>query len=445
MDDFNAEKCCNEIVKFIRNYYQKNDLKGAVVGISGGKDSAVVAALMCKALGSENVIGVTLPCYSKKEDSIDAKLISDYYHFKLLNFDITPVFDTFKVELKNIGIFNDIETKNSDINLKPRLRMSVLYYLAALYTFLEKKTYLVIGTSNKCELFVGYFTKGGDSVYDIAPIADLTVEEVIEIGKYLNVPKKVLYKKPNDGLTGQTDEEKLGFKYSEVAMYMENNKDLDEHVAEKIRKAHEKSLHKFNIPIYRKSKNMRIGIFGGCFNPPHNMHKKIGLELIEKGYADKIIYVPTGDKYQKNNLIPAKNRYEMLTLMTKDSKNLFVSDYEINDHLMCTYQTLSYFNKKYPQDEIYFICGSDNLLDFDTWNNYQYILEKYKILVIRRGDTKVDDILKNNKNIIEVNISFSNLSSTEIRKLIKLHGTRKLSTKLDERVIKYIEENNLYN
>ena len=97
-----------------------------IVGISGGKDSAVCAALMCKAIGSENVIGLTLPCHSNDEDKIDAKLISDYYGFKLINFDLTETFDCFKKELSNIGNFTSLETENCDINLKPRLRMSTL-------------------------------------------------------------------------------------------------------------------------------------------------------------------------------------------------------------------------------------------------------------------------------------------------------------------------------
>ena len=130
--------------------------------------------------------------------------------------------------------------------------MSTLYYLAALYSALRGKTYLVAGTSNKCELFVGYFTKGGDSVHDISTIADFTVDEVIAIGEYLRVPEKVLYKKPNDGLSNQTDEDKLGVKYKDIATYMENPELVDEDVRAKIKKLHQGSLHKFNIPTYRK-------------------------------------------------------------------------------------------------------------------------------------------------------------------------------------------------
>lgn len=252
MKKFDVKEETKNVVEFIRKYYKENNLGGAILGISGGKDSGVVAALFVSALGKENVIGVTLPCHSKEEDATDAKLVSDYYGFPLINFDITGTFDAFKSELKNLGEFSLEEVKNSDINLKPRLRMSALYYLAALYSAVKGKTYLVAGTSNKCELYVGYFTKGGDSVHDISPIADFTVDEVIEIGKYLGVPDKVLFKTPNDGLSNMSDEDKLGVKYADIAAYMEDEGNVDAGTGAKIEKLHKNNLHKFNIPTYRR-------------------------------------------------------------------------------------------------------------------------------------------------------------------------------------------------
>ena len=251
--EFDVKRETDNVIKFIRNYYKENNLKGAVIGISGGKDSAVVSALFTKALGKENVLGVTMPCHSNKEDKSDEKLISDYYGFELVNIDITSTFDALKKEADKLGKFNSDETKNSDINAKPRLRMTTLYYLAALYTSIKKKPYIVAGTSNKCELYVGYFTKGGDSVHDISPIADFTVEEVIKIGEYLKVPEKVLYKAPSDGLSNQTDEDKIGVKYSNIADYMEDKKKVDETTRKKIEKLHNNNLHKFNIPTYKRS------------------------------------------------------------------------------------------------------------------------------------------------------------------------------------------------
>ena len=251
---FNAEQETKNVVEFIQNYYKDNNLGGAVIGISGGKDSAVVAALMVEALGKENVLGVWMPCHSRDEDKEDAKLVSDFYGFDLVDYDLTEVYDTFKSNLVKLGSFDEKQTKNSDINIKPRLRMTTLYYLAALYTELKGKPYLVVGTSNKCELFVSYFTKGGDSVHDIAPISDFTVDEVIAIGEYKKVPAKVLYKTPDDGLSNQSDEDKLGVTYKEIAKRM-NGEDVSEAAAKRIDALHKSSWHKFNTPTYRKSNN----------------------------------------------------------------------------------------------------------------------------------------------------------------------------------------------
>ena len=251
---FDAEKEKNKIVEFIRDYFESNHLGGVVIGISGGKDSGVVAGLFTEALGKENVLGVTLPCHSKESDKKDALLVSDYYGFEMINLDLTNTFDSFKKEIEKLGNYTEEELKNSDINVKPRLRMTSLYYLAALYSALKGKTYVVAGTSNKCELYVGYFTKGGDGVSDISVLGDLTVEEVIKIGEVLNVPKEVLYKTPDDGLSNQTDEEKLGVKYSDIAKVIKKEP-LEESIKEKIERLHNNNLHKFNIPTYRKSRD----------------------------------------------------------------------------------------------------------------------------------------------------------------------------------------------
>ena len=251
--NFNAKKETENIVKFVRDYYKKNNLGGAVLGISGGKDSGVVLAILVKALGKENVIGLTLPCHSMKKDKDLANVVADYYGVKLYNLDLTATFDAFTDAVKEgFGNVSEENLKDSDINLKPRLRTASLYYYAAMLSKVTGKPYLVAGTSNKCELFVGYFTKGGDNVHDIATIADFTVSEVIKIGEYLNVPKEVLYRTPSDGLSGMSDEDKLGVKYAEIEQYFKNKDMLDLKVKEKIEKLHNSSRHKFNIPTYRK-------------------------------------------------------------------------------------------------------------------------------------------------------------------------------------------------
>ena len=249
---FDAKLECEKIIAFIRDYFNKNNLGGVVLGISGGKDSGVVAGLFSLALGSENVVGITMPCHSRQSDSIDAKAVADKFGFKLLNVDLTNTNDVFVGELKKaIGSENEIDYKNSDINLKPRLRMASCYYVAAALSAINSKTYIVAGTSNKCELYVGYFTKGGDSVHDISVLADLTVEEVIKVGEYIGVPDRVIHKTPDDGLSGMSDEEKMGVKYDDIARVI-NGELTSGQDFEKIEKLHLGSAHKFNIPTYRK-------------------------------------------------------------------------------------------------------------------------------------------------------------------------------------------------
>lgn len=244
---FDAKKETEKIIEFIQDYYKKNNIKGVVIGISGGKDSGVVAALFSHAIGSENVIGVTMPCMSKKEDRIDAIKVSEKYGFELINVDLTKTYKSFLKEINLLGNYSEEELKNSNINIKPRLRMSTLYYIAALYSNIKNGIYLVAGTSNKCELYVGYFTKGGDSSYDIGVLNDLTVDEVIQIGEYLEVPNCVLHKTPSDGLSGMSDEDKLGVTYKEIANVINGNT-----TNEKVDKLHNGAKHKFNIPIYRR-------------------------------------------------------------------------------------------------------------------------------------------------------------------------------------------------
>ena len=251
MKDFNAKEEKDKIVQFIRDYYEKHDLGGVVIGISGGKDSAVVSGLFTEALGAENVLGVTLPCHSKDSDRNDAKLVADKFGFNLINVNLTEVYNTFKDEINKLGNFTEEDLKNSDINIRPRLRMATLYYLAALYSEINKKPYIVTGTGNKSEFFVGYFTKGGDNVSDISVIGDLTVEEVIKVGEVLGVPEKVLYKTPDDGLSGMSDEVKLGFSYVDVDKVI-NGEEVDNDVKKRILRRHEDNQHKFGVTTYRK-------------------------------------------------------------------------------------------------------------------------------------------------------------------------------------------------
>ena len=249
---FNSELETKKIIEFIQNYFKEHNLGGVVLGISGGKDSAVVSGLFSLALGKENVVGLTLPCHSNLEDSKDAKAVADKFGYELLNVDLTNVNDIFQDELKKAcNSDNEDDYIDSSINLKPRLRMASCYYMAAALSKIRKKTFIVAGTSNKCELYVGYFTKGGDSVHDISVLADLTVDEVIAIGEYIGVPDEVIHKIPSDGLSGKSDEDKMGVKYKDIAKVINNELTSGEEF-EKIEKLHKNSAHKFFIPTYKK-------------------------------------------------------------------------------------------------------------------------------------------------------------------------------------------------
>ena len=192
---------------------------------------------------------------------------------------------------------------------------------------------------------------------------------------------------------------------------------------------------------------MKIGIFGGSFNPPHKMHKTIAIELIKKHYVDKVIFVPTGSKYKyKNNLLSDKVRLEMLELMCRDNNNLGVSDYELKEHVVYTYETLDYFKNKYKDDEIYFICGTDNLSYIDKWERGEDILSNNKLLVIKRNTFDINTLLEKYKdykdNIIVTDIKESEISSTKIREMI--YNNKRTEDYLDDSVYSYIRENNLY-
>lgn len=192
---------------------------------------------------------------------------------------------------------------------------------------------------------------------------------------------------------------------------------------------------------------MKIGIFGGSFNPPHKMHLKMALELLEKDYIDKVIYVPTGSKYvYKNNLLPDKNRYEMLKLMIKDDERFLVSDFELKERNVYTYETLEHFKKIYPDDVIYFVCGADNLSYVDKWMNGLELLKNNKFIVVRRDTDDIDELLNKfneyRNNIIVSDVLPNELSSTLIRE--KIVNGEDVEAYLDKDVLNYIKENRLY-
>ncbi|MBQ8534639.1 MAG: nicotinate (nicotinamide) nucleotide adenylyltransferase [Bacilli bacterium] len=193
---------------------------------------------------------------------------------------------------------------------------------------------------------------------------------------------------------------------------------------------------------------MKIGIFGGSFNPPHKMHLNIVEELLNEKILDKVIIVPTGLHYSyKNNLASNEHRYNMLKLMTKHNDKIEISDFEFKDEEIHSFDTLEYYKNIYKNDTIYFVCGLDNISYVDKWYKGEYLLNNYKFLVITRDTNNLDEILlkyeKYKDNIIITNIKSNNISSSYIRDELK-EKNYNLNDYLDQKVIDYIKENNLY-
>ncbi|MBE7023220.1 MAG: NAD(+) synthase [Ruminococcaceae bacterium] len=234
---FNAEKVKNDCVKWIRDFFEENG-KGcnAVVGISGGKDSSVAAALCVEALGKERVIGVLMPQGSQHDIDMAYLLVK---HLGIKNYEINikaavdAVMESLPKEL-------EISTL-SRTNLPPRIRMSTLYAVS------QSVNGRVVNTCNLSEDWVGYSTRYGDSVGDFSPMSNLTVTEVKEIGHILGLPNELVEKTPIDGLCGKTDEENLGFTYAELDKYIREGIIENPETKELIDKKHRNNLFKLQL------------------------------------------------------------------------------------------------------------------------------------------------------------------------------------------------------
>ncbi len=236
------EQEMNNAINWIKQYVQNSGSKGVVIGNSGGKDSATVLAMASKAIGKENVLAVSMPCNSQNSDFEDAELVAKTFDVRNIKVDLSNTYNTMEEEI-NLKLDQNL-SKESTINIKPRLRMTTLYGIA------QSLGYLVIGTGNLCEAMVGYTTKWGDNSSDFNPIGNFTVNEVLEIGKMLGVPEKILKKAPSDGLGGLTDEEKMGIKYSQIEEMIEIG-NTEEKAKEEIIKKYKNSKHKRSlVPIY---------------------------------------------------------------------------------------------------------------------------------------------------------------------------------------------------
>ena len=208
---FDVRNITENCIDWIRNWFDKNGPESpAVIGISGGKDSAVVAALCVRALGKDRVIGVQMP-NGVQSDISDSDEIIKFLGIKSYCVNIENAYMAIANQLDLMGL-NDNSVANT--NLPPRLRMTALYALS------QRINGRVANTCNLSEDYIGWSTKWGDSCGDFSPISQLTCSEIIQIGEYLGIPDHLIHKAPSDGLCGKTDEEKFGFAYWVLDSYI---------------------------------------------------------------------------------------------------------------------------------------------------------------------------------------------------------------------------------
>ena len=235
MYTFNAEKTKNECVQWIRDFFEVNGPGcNAVVGISGGKDSSIVAALCVEALGKDRVIGVLMP--NGEQADIDmAKLLVE--HLGIRHY-IVNIKDAVDGVTKNIPFPLSEQSRG---NLQPRIRMATLYAVS------QSNNGRVANTCNLSEDWVGYSTRYGDSVGDFSPCSNLTVQEMKQIGRLLGLPAVLVDKVPIDGLCGKTDEDNLGFTYAELDRYIREGVIEDQAKKERIDRLHKINAFKLQL------------------------------------------------------------------------------------------------------------------------------------------------------------------------------------------------------
>lgn len=234
---FDAIKVKNECVEWIKNFFEENG-KGcnAVVGISGGKDSSIAAALCVEALGKDRVIGVLMP-QGEQHDIDKAYMLVNHLGIKHYEINVKNAIDSIVASFPE-----ELELSvQSKTNLPPRIRMATLYAVS------QSVNGRVVNTCNLSEDWVGYSTRYGDAAGDFSPMSHLTVTEVKEIGHLLGLPAELVEKVPIDGLCGKTDEENLGFTYAELDVYIRTGKIDDPEKKELIDRKHKANLFKLEL------------------------------------------------------------------------------------------------------------------------------------------------------------------------------------------------------
>ena len=241
------QKLTKDVIQWIKDYFKNNQDGKAIIGISGGKDSTICAALLVEALGADRIIGVMMP-NGVQYDIDDSYRVCEYLGIYSLEVNIEDAYEGILDDLSGSLAKNKVECPYSKVrnnsmiktNLPSRLRMATLYAVAALYPNSR-----VVNTANWSERYIGYCTKGGDTVADFSPLGMLTVREVLAIGDDLGLPYDLVHKTPTDGMSGKSDEEKIGFTYEELDSYLlTENITPSKEVWAKITKMHETNKHK---------------------------------------------------------------------------------------------------------------------------------------------------------------------------------------------------------
>lgn len=242
---FHAKEMKNALTDWIKTWFDQNGPgSNAVIGISGGKDSSVCAALCAEALGKDRVIGVLMPNGTQR-DINDSRQLAEHLGIRSVTINIADAVDAIHMQLKAAGIDATVQTQ---INLPPRIRMSALYAVS------QSMNGRVINTCNLSEDWVGYSTRYGDSAGDVSLLGKLTVQEVKALGRELGLPENLVEKVPSDGLCGSTDEQKLGFSYAVLDRYIREGICENTQVKEKIDRLHQTNRFKLKLmPVFESS------------------------------------------------------------------------------------------------------------------------------------------------------------------------------------------------
>ena len=240
--EFCAKKTKEALIVWIRAWFEKNGRDcNAVIGISGGKDSSVCAALCVEALGRDRVIGVLMP-NGTQSDIADSRQLVEYLGIRSVTVNIAGAVDAIHTQLRTARI---AATAQTEINLPPRVRMSVLYAVS------QSMNGRVINTCNLSEDWVGYSTRYGDSAGDVSLLGKLTVQEVKALGREMGLPENLVEKTPSDGLCGSSDEQKLGFSYAVLDRYIREGDCEDPAIREKIDELHRANRFKLELmPVF---------------------------------------------------------------------------------------------------------------------------------------------------------------------------------------------------